>query len=99
MKQIIYIFVNLTAGGAAFKDVLMEDLILSELKVCTENPNKRIIIALIWLIINLTWNDEADVKRRIRKLTDFGFKKWLIAVKGTNAFINDKVITALENME
>ncbi|KAM0687204.1 hypothetical protein COBT_001559 [Conglomerata obtusa] len=99
LKQILYVLVNLCASGTFFRKLFLEDLILEQIWIITKNKNKKIIIALIWLIINLSWNDGLDYGLAVKKIKKFGFKDWLKEVRGINAVINDKVITALENME
>ncbi|KAM0675621.1 hypothetical protein GVAV_000989 [Gurleya vavrai] len=99
IKQILYCMVNLTASGPFFKDVFMSEIVIENLKILRHNKNKKINIALIWLIINLTWNNDEKSIERIQKIVKNGFKEWLCEIRGENAVINDKVITALENLE
>lgn len=95
--EIIYIMSNLCAYNSNIRDLFASNLVLETIQKLFTSVDRRIIISLIWFMTNLSWNDGDNVLR-IQKLKDYGFKDWLCQVRLIDSYINDKVVTVLDNL-
>lgn len=97
--ELIYIFSNICASGKDYKKIFMNDKILIELKKICEIKDRTVIIPFIWLLTNLSWNEDDDGNERVEKLTFYGFKDYLNEIRLIDPYVNDKVVTAMDNLE
>lgn len=96
--EILYIMSNLCSCNSNLRDLFSCDLILNNAKRLFEVKDRKVIVALIWFTTNISWHDDENLLR-IKKLIEFGFKDWLCKIRLIDSFLNDKVVTVLDNLD
>jgi len=110
MKQhAVYAVSNIAAGSEKHKERIMESAVLNSILQCLrERQCSELRVAAIWVIINLTWQEESSdnedgswplVKSRIDRLRQLGFEAQLESMKeDTSLNVKDRVMGALKSM-
>lgn len=96
LVQILYTIGNLAANSLSFRDlILVEDTIEDLKRACL---SRDLQLAFVWIIINVSWKDEG-YRDRVEKLKEFGIREFLLRLNAADTVLLDKINTALENIK
>ncbi|KAI8926600.1 armadillo-type protein [Entophlyctis helioformis] len=99
--QTLYILVNFGIGGLERKSAVMgRKALLQKAFTFLEHENAQIRIAAIWIVINLTWLEDAGSADRVALLRSMGVEDRLRRlVEDDSLDVKDRAKTALVNMQ
>lgn len=96
--QLVFVMANM-AIIPEYKVSILDASIIEGVKYCTLIDHSGLRVALVWLLLNLSWKEDPDYLNCIAMLNIYDFKGWLQHLKSKYHFLEDKVETALKNFE
>lgn len=100
LLQTLYVICNIAASNEAQKQQVMKPDILNRVFYHLKHANKDVRVASLFVVINLTWKDEAGVEQRIQFLNHLGCKEKLKSMLDDPELdVRDRVKQALDNFE
>ncbi|EPR80101.1 hypothetical protein SLOPH_2199 [Spraguea lophii 42_110] len=97
--HLLYILVNISTHDVKYRRMVCENDIMSRIQIlCTLNNNENVDVAIIWLIINLTWDEDDYFSEVVYILEKFQIISWLKENKYEDKIIEDKRKTAVDNI-
>ncbi|KAI9176014.1 hypothetical protein H9P43_006378 [Blastocladiella emersonii ATCC 22665] len=95
--EAVFIVNNVATGSDAQKNALMQDRgILDALLALMDHPQPAVRAGVVWVLINLTWPEDAQPTTRVRYLRTLGFERRLIAMQAeADVELRDRVRAAL----